>query len=350
MAEGELVELEVVDAELVDEDERGLVAYAGGAPTAAAVYDEWIAKYRAKSVNTAAAYERNFAEWCGWLAEQGVDDVLAVRTRDVEQWKEHLQQTDHPKTGKPLAAASIAQRIAAVSSYYLMARRLEAVQRNPAEDADRPEVDADSSKERELTEDEARRLIAAAFGLVPLKTTQDVKRVAERDAEIVAFLLCTGVRVSECINARVEHLGYKRGKRVLSTLRKGRKQGFVALGACTEMVDRRVAGRTEGLIWATRSGKPLRRSWIYFAIQRIAQAAAIPDPHTVGPHALRAAFVMLSLDFGASLYDVQLAVGHSDPRTTARYDRRRHRIDDSPVHLLSHQLLAKRPDQKERLF
>jgi site-specific recombinase XerD len=111
-----------------------------------------------------------------------------------------------------------------------------------------------------------------------------------------------------------------------------------------------VAGRTSGPIWSTRSGKPVSRSWIYFAIQRIAQAAAIPDPHTVGPHALRAAFAMLSLDYGASLYDVQIAMGHADPRTTARYDRRRHRVDDSPVHLTSRQLLDKKPEQKERLF
>jgi site-specific recombinase XerD len=340
----------VVDAELVDERGGELVGYAGGPPTAAQVYEEWIRKYEAKSLNTAAAYERNFTEWCDWLADEGIADILRVHTRHVERWKEHLERTDNPNTGKPLAAASIAQRIAAVSSYYKMARRLEAVQRNPAEDAERPDVDADSSDERELTEEESRRLITTAFDLVPLKQTQDVRRVAERDAEIVAFLLCTGARVSEARSARVEHLGYKRGKRTLTTVRKGRKQGVIALGACTEMIDRRVAGRTDGWIWTTRSGKQVSRAWVYFAIQRIAKAAAIPDPHTVGPHALRAAFVMLSLDYGASLYDVQLAVGHSDPRTTVRYDRRRDRIDDSPVHLTSHQLLDKNPGQKERLF
>lgn len=344
--------VEVVDAELVDEDVHGgeLVGYAGGPPTAAQVYEEWIKKYEAKSLNTSAAYERNFAEWCDWLSDQGLNDILGVHTRHVERWREHLERTDNPNTGRPLAPASIAQRIAAVSSYYQMARRLEAVQRNPAEDAERPDVDPESSDERELTEDETRRLISTAFGLVPLKQTQDVRRVAERDAEIVAFLVCTGVRVSECRNARVEDLGYKRGNRVLTLMRKGRKQGVVVLGACTEMVDRRVAGRERGPIWSTRSGKPVSRAWIYFAIQRIARAAAIPDPHTVGPHALRAAFAMLSLDYGASLYDVQIAMGHADPRTTARYDRRRHRVDDSPVHLTSRQLLDKNPEQKERLF
>lgn len=355
---GELVELayaslaaEILDSpadvelgnEVVHEGE--LVAYDGDElPGPAQVYDEWIGKYRAKSPNTAAAYERNFSEWCEWLEDEGIDDLFGVRVRHVERWKEHLETTPNPRIGKPLAPASVAQRIASVSSYYLMARKMEAIVRNPAEDADRPDTDRDSSTERELTADESRRLIATAFQLVSLKRTQDVRRVAERDAELVAFMSCTGVRVSECVAARVEQLGYKRGQRVLQTMRKGRKQGVVALGACTELVDRRVAGRVEGPIWTTRSGKPVDRAWVYRAIQRIAVAAAIPDPHTVGPHALRAAFAMLSL------YDVQLALGHADPRTTMGYDRRRDRIDDSPVHVTSRQLLAKRPEQAERLL
>lgn len=342
------------DVELVDElvHEGELVAYDAddGPPGPGQVYDEWIAKYRAKSKHTGAAYERNFDEWIEWLDDQGIDDIFGVRVRQVERWKEHLEQTPNERTGKPLSAASIAQRIASISSYYKTARRMEAIARNPAEDAERPEVDADASNERELTEEETRRLINTAFGLVPLKETKDTRRVAERDAEIVATLVCTGLRVHECTAARVEDLGYKRGQRVLATTRKGSKRGVVALGACAEMIDRRVADRTEGWIWSTRSGKQVLRSWVYMAIQRIARAAGIPDPHTVGPHALRAAFAMLSLDYGASLYDVQIALGHSDPRTTERYDRRRSRIDDSPVHLTSRQLLDKQPGQREWLF
>lgn len=341
----------VLDAEFVDEvHDAELVPFeVDGPPGPAQVYDEWMRKVRARSLNTAEAYERNFNEWCDWLDDQDVG-MFAVRTRDIERWKEQLEREPRPRTGKPLAAASIAQRLATVSSYYLMARKLEAITRNPAEDADRPTIDAEASNERELTTDESRRLIATAFGLVAEKRTQDVRRVAQRDAEICALILCTGVRVNECTAADVEHLGYKRGERVLGVMRKGRKQGVVALGACTEMIDRRVAGRTSGPIFMTRSGRRVSRAWIYHAIQRIAVAAAIPDPHTVGPHALRAAFAMVSLDYGASIYDVMIAMGHADPRTTTRYDRRRQRIDDSPVHVTSKQLLVANPDQKERLF
>lgn len=339
---GELVVDEVVhEAELVDE--------LGSRLGFDDVYHEWIEKHRAKSRNTAAAYERNFNEWCDWLDSQGVVDVFGVRVRQVERWKEHLQVAINPRTSKPLAPASIAQRIAAVSSFYVMARRMEVIVRNPAEDAERPSVDPHSSNERELTEEEAQRLIDTALEIATTRRTKDTRRVAMRDAEIITFIGCTGVRVSEACAARVEDLGYKRGHRVCRVRRKGGKVDAVALGACTEMVDRRVSGRVEGLIWTTRSGRQVSRAWVFHTLRRIALAADIPDPDTVGPHALRAAFAMVSLDNGASIYDLALAMGHSDPRTTTRYDRRRSRIDNSPVHQTSRRLLRRDP-QRDQLF
>jgi hypothetical protein len=165
---GQFTEADELVGELVDDDQE-LLAYDGdGPPGPAQVYGEWMKKYRAKSVNTAAAYERNFAEFCEWIEDFEEVDLFSVRTRTVERWKEHLEQVPNARTGKPLLPASIAQRIAAVSSFYKMARKMEAILHNPAEDADRPTVDADSSTERELTADESRRLIETAFGLVPL--------------------------------------------------------------------------------------------------------------------------------------------------------------------------------------
>jgi hypothetical protein len=42
-----------------------------------------------------------------------------------------------------------------------------------------------------------------------------------------------------------------------------------------------------------------------------------------------------SLDAGASLRDLQDAVGHASPRTTRRYDRSRGNLDRSPGYLLA---------------
>ena len=48
----------------------------------------------------------------------------------------------------------------------------------------------------------------------------------------------------------------------------------------------------------------------------------------LSPHGLRASFVTLALEGGARLQQVQYAVGHADPRTTERYQRRKLNLDD----------------------
>jgi integrase/recombinase XerD len=47
----------------------------------------------------------------------------------------------------------------------------------------------------------------------------------------------------------------------------------------------------------------------------------------ITPHSLRHTMVMLALDAGVSLRDVQDAGRRGDPRTTRRYDRARHALD-----------------------
>ena len=65
-------------------------------------------------------------------------------------------------------------------------------------------------------------------------------------------------------------------------------------------------------------------------IERLVKMLAIAaDEPCLKPHGLRATFITLALEGGASLHQAQYAAGQADPRTTERYHRRKLNLDDN---------------------
>jgi integrase/recombinase XerD len=81
------------------------------------------------------------------------------------------------------------------------------------------------------------------------------------------------------------------------------------------------------------SPAPIAASTLANMIQRRGAMAGIP--FKVTPHVLRATFITLTLHAGAPLHRVQRSAGHSDPRTTLRYDARRDDLEDHPSDYLA---------------
>jgi|ERR1035437_3517044 site-specific recombinase XerD len=170
-----------------------------------------------------------------------------------------------------------------------------------------------------------------------------------------APLLLTGARVSEVTGADVEDLGTDRGHRVLWVTRKGgKRQALVLPAPAAERLDAYLATRPDmttlpaltgkpgtprprRVLFATGHGARLFPADIWSLIRRLGKAAGLPADLVchLGPHALRHAYATLVLDSGASLRDLQGAMGHSDPRTTRRYDRARYSLDRSPGYALA---------------
>lgn len=342
----------ILDAELVDDDEHQAHAELVELDVldGDALIDEWLDKHK-DSPHTHEAYGRDIRYWRTYLTEVLDGDVMLAQGRDVERYQLWLTRTPLPSTGKVPAPSTVRRRVEVVSSFYRWAVKREYLPRNPADFVDRVKVDPDHSDTSSLTEDEAIRVIDEAFGRTAKLSYPDRKRVAERDALIVAVMCTTGLRTSEVRALRVEDLGYDSGYRVAKVIRKGKKPGVVVLGPAAEMVDRYVQahGWTEGPLFRTRSGAPVPRSWVFESLRLVAVAAAVPDPHRITPHGLRHTYVTLALDAGVPLGDVQAGVGHADPRTTQRYDRNRKRLHNSPTHVVGPALLKKDKDKTGRL-
>jgi integrase/recombinase XerD len=296
----------------------------------------WLATKR--SPNTRAAYLRDMAQWAGWCGEHGVA-LLGADETAAAVWARHLEASG-------VKDSTAARKLTAVSSFYGWCARRGDVRANPVAGLARPVVDYDTSATPGLTRDQAVALLEAA--------DSDAGPQAARTAAVVATLLFTGARVSELLGADIEDLGTDRGHRVLRVRRKGGKIQALALPApAASRIEAYLASRDDvtalpavpgsaaagrrRVLFATGTGARMYRAEVRALLRRLGRIAGLPAElaASLSPHSMRHAFATLNLDAGASLRDLQDAMGHASPRTTRRYDRGRGNVDRSPGYLLA---------------
>ncbi|RSS04106.1 tyrosine-type recombinase/integrase [Streptomyces sp. WAC00469] len=281
--------------------------------------DAWLNSHR--SERTRAGYLREIRLWSQFCEQRGIAPLEAQRP-DVEAYLRHLEDRgESPRTR--------ARRLSALSSAFQYAVSVDTLRTNPAEYVRRPKVDADQTPTVGLTLEEARSLIAAA------------ERESTRTHALIRLLLNGGLRVSEALDARAENLGVDEGHRFLKVVGKGDKLRRVPTPpSFLHALEVHLAGRTEGFILATRSGGRWDRSEAWRAVRRVAKAAGIEAADKISPHSLRHTAATLLLGADAPLARVQDLLGHSDPRTTQRYNRRRGQLRGSAGYRLAELLDA----------
>jgi integrase/recombinase XerD len=211
--------------------------------------------------------------------------------------------------GRDLPSAStICVRLAAISSFYAFAQRLEAVGRNPAAEVRRPRATAPLRPT--LGDNELRRLLAA----IP-NTPSGL-----RDRAIVVLILLDGLRRSEVLSLRAGDVDFTTGTylvRVKGGHQRRRQipppalQAIVlALHAQGRAADRLVNGE---LLF------PISGAGFYANLRRYAALASLEG---VSPHVLRHAAAKLRRRSGASIEAVSAFLGHTNIATTAIYLRR----------------------------
>lgn len=280
----------------------------------AALLGAWLASYG--STNTRDAYRRDATVFLAYLEATGLD-LLAVR-------RPHLDVFARVRQAAGDAPATLNRRLAAVSAFYAYAVDDGALQLNPAARVRRAAVDADHSTTAALTRREAEDLLVVAHVHSP------------RAHALVDLLLSTGVRISEALDAKASALSADR----LVITRKGGKTAVIPLPEHTVAALRVMAGSTgtelargdeaERWLFATASGRPWDRTDAAKVLTRLALKAGLGK--RVSPHVLRHTHATLALELGVALHHLQDSLGHTDPRTTRRYDHTRHRLEHSSAH------------------
>ena len=169
-----------------------------------------------------------------------------------------------------------------------------------------------------LTDSEVERLLDAI-------DPQDLPYGA-RDRAILEMLYGSGLRVSELVNLRPEHVDWDEG--FLRITGKGGKTRFVPLGGEAARALRYYReharpllvkeGRpTPRVLFLSNRGAALTRERIRQIIKQRAQEAGLEE--NVFPHILRHSFATHLLEHGADLRVIQDMLGHADLATTQIY-------------------------------
>jgi integrase len=157
---------------------------------------------------------------------------------------------------------------------------------------------------RYLSEQEIARFIAA------LETEENQVAVAA-----FKFLLYTGVRRQEALDARWEHVDLHKRVWFLPTSKSGKSRHVILNTMAVELLQRQPRLPDNPFIFPGKiEGMPLNNP--QKAFKRVLKAAGIANFRI---HDLRHTHASIAINNGASLYEVQHLLGHSQAVTTARY-------------------------------
>lgn len=170
----------------------------------------------------------------------------------------------------------------------------------------------------------------------------------KRDFALINILVRTGLRLKELVSANINDMHEQRGEMLLWIHGKGRssKDEFVLLTqqALTPLhhylASRSIKSEKEPL-FVSLSDRNYGKRLTMFSLSRIIKKrlrAAGFDSKRITAHSLRHTFGVLSMQAGASLYEVQLAMRHTAPTTTQLYlgdIERIKRLEASPERKMS---------------
>jgi integrase/recombinase XerD len=256
-----------------------------------------------RSENTCAAYARDIGitlqrrpgrapSWLAWCQQQGMHPVTGVTALHVAEYARRLDDAG-------LSPASVARKLAAVSSWYAWLARRGHITASPAAGIARPRPGPRAPSATALTPDQALALMRAA------DTAPGPQRA--RTAALVAVLLFTTARLSEVTGADVADLGISDGRRVLRVTRSsGRRQDLPLPGPAASRIDAYLVGRSGRpdvqALFATRTGGRLFAADVRRTLRRLAARAGLPADQArhLGPRAIRRSPAVLYLQAGPS--------------------------------------------------
>ncbi len=269
-------------------------------------------------------YLNDVRHFANWMQEHSLTPATMTRS-DIIAYRSSLSESTYAKATK--------QRMFSVAVRLMREHHLSGhITENITHDVKGFKTDSDETTHTALSKKQAKDMLEI-----------DTSTIAgKRDYALLSLLVKTGLRRSEAVAlnqgdikvmdghhvAIVEH-GKGDKKRVV----KLRVEVYRAIKQYLAVIP--VQGKDAPLFVGVRRGDhPTQNRLTDKAVELLVKKYA-PDNVELTPHGLRATFATLSLENGASLQQTQYALGHKDPRTTERYQKRKLNLDNNAVDYLN---------------
>ncbi len=265
---------------------------------------------RGLSRNTLQAYRSDLLQLAEHLDRRGLD-VLQVGHPELAAFLSEL--TAGGEERPPVAAATLARKVACLRSFYRHLRREGAIVHDPTAELRGPPKT--QRLPRVLSREEVARLLREPKGSEPR---------ALRDRALLEVMYACGLRASEAVVLELGDVDLD--EEMLRARGKGSKERLVPIGrqAVTAMRAYCERGRpalvgagVEPRLFVNRRGSGLTRQGLYKIVQGHARGAGLHEK--MSPHTLRHTFATHLLAGGCDLRSLQEMLGHADLATTQIY-------------------------------
>ena len=257
--------------------------------------------------NTTLSYEVDLKRYLGFLDSRKIASVEAIDLHVIQDYTELLSNLG-------LSASSVARNYSSIRTFHKFLILENITGKNPTELLETPRL---ARKLPEvLTVDEVIEILESP----DIETSDGV-----RDRAMLEVLYGAGLRVSELIGLKIEHVFFD--EELLRVLGKGSKERIVPVGAEALVWTKRYIAITRPMVakglesksqlFLNRFGKPFSRMGIYNIVRKYVDLSGISK--RVYPHIFRHSFATHLLENGADLRAVQEMLGHSSILTTEIY-------------------------------
>jgi integrase/recombinase XerD len=270
-------------------------------------FTQYLTLEKSLSKHSIEAYHRDIEKLKSWSLNQGVNNSLSLKRKNLEQFSAFIADLG-------FQATSQARIVSGVRAFYKYLVLDDWLAESPADFLEPPKVG------RKLPVVLSPEEIDAMISTIDRSTDE-----GERNVAMLETLYSCGLRVSELVGLKITHVHLN--EQYVQVLGKGNKERLVPISQRAlkhiQLYTNNIRNKLDitkqhrDTVFLNRYGRGLTRQSVFLFIKKAGLMAGIDK--VISPHSFRHSFATHLVEAGADLRAVQEMLGHESITTTEIY-------------------------------